>query len=157
MDDVIEAIRALIDTADVSNTYKKIFYGQNKMPSQAKFPFIEVIPNGTTVENKTTCGGIESTYQITINIKDTLKNFLTSDTNKEVIAATKAMVKKMEERDANGTPKTTTILGILIENLQLSSTVHINDDWEIIYDESELAGSWILIASISFTAKRLTP
>ena len=157
MDDVIMAIRALIEAGDTGNVYKKIFYGENKVPNSSIFPFVEVIPANTLVENKTTCGGIESTFDIIINIKDTLKSHITTNTDKEILSAMRDMVKKMEERDSDGTPLSTTILGILSGNLKLSSSVNINGDWNIVYDETEFNGSWITIGSITFTATLLTP
>ena len=156
MDDVIMAIRALIEAGDTGDVYKKIFYGENKVPNGSIFPFVEVIPTNTEIVNTTTCGGINSEFTITINIKDTLKNHVTTDTNKEILSAMRDMVKKMEERDSGGTPLTTTILGMLSGNLKLSDTVNINNNWNIVYNEAEYNGSWITIGTITFTANLIS-
>lgn len=154
MDDVILAIRALL-LAELGSTYEDYFYGENMVPAEADYPFVEVIPNNSLVTLRGT-NSVNNEYGITIQIKDTLKAFETADTNKEIIAHMQEMVKRMEERDANGKPLSSTILGILQDNLQLSTTAHINNDWEIAYDTSPFAGSYVLIASLAFIVKRIT-
>jgi len=53
MNEIIEAIRALL-LASLGTTYKKYYYGEVRVPTQAFMPFIEVIPMGTSIKNKGT-------------------------------------------------------------------------------------------------------
>ena len=126
------------------------------MPNQNIFPFVEVIPNGTNVENTTTCGGINSEYNITVKIKDTRKHNIADNTNVEIVDGLRTVVLRMEERDSSGNTKADTILGILKNNLKLDENVNISDNWNISYDETQYGESWIMVASINFTCNNLT-
>lgn len=159
MDGIILALQSLLSAA-LTTTYKKYFYGENRVPAQSHFPFIEIIPLRTNIEVRGTGQMKQNTFTIKINIKDSLKKELTSNTDKIIVGFQQTMVKRMEERSSDGVPLATTVLGVLSKDdpdLTLNSTVHINNDWEIDYSLSELGESWITIASITFTAKLLTP
>jgi len=159
MDDIILALQSLLSTA-LSTTYKKYFYGENRVPAQAHFPFIEIVPLSTSVNVRGTGQMRNNEFAIQINIKDSLKAELTSATDKSIVAFYQRMVKRMEERDSDGVPKAATVLGVLSRDqsdLKLNSKVHINNDWEIEYGLSELGDSWITTATITFTASLLTP
>jgi len=93
---------------------------------------------------------------VTIKSKDIIKNFVTGNTDKEVLTHVQTMVKRMEERDANGKPKATTILGVLHDNRRISNTVHINNIGTIQYATESLNGSLFLTAEITITAQRIT-
>lgn len=156
MDDIILQIKALLE-AGLTSAFKKYFYGENKVPEESIMPFIEVIPTRTSMVTRGTGGLRDNEYSVTVNIKDDLKHHLTANTDKDIISGQQFMVKKMEERDANGVPLSATVLGILNENLQLNTKAHIIDNWEISYDTSPFGGSYILIASITFSVKKITP
>lgn len=156
MDDVITSIVTLLTSA-LGSTYKKYYYGENKAPEQALFPFVEVIPISTSIENIGTGGLMKSVHSVQINIKETIKANLTANTNKATVEHLQDIVKKMEERETNGTLKSATVLGVLHDNLQLSAKVNINGDWEISYTETEYGDSWIVIGSVKFNASRITP
>lgn len=156
MDNVILAIKSLLSTA-LTTTYKKYFYGENKAPQQSHFPFIEIIPI-TTESNVSGTGGLRyDIYEIEINVKDTLKNHYKTASDNEILSHMQSLVKKMEDRDSDGTPKAATVLGVLNDNLTLSNSVHINDNWVITYDTSPYGESYIVIASLRVRAKLLTP
>lgn len=156
MNDVLAAISSLLSTA-LTTTYKKYFIGRNKVAAYSHMPCIEIIPLGTEVVNKTTGGGEESTYTIQVNIISSLKKHLQDNRDVTTVESTETMVDRMEERESNGTPKSATVLGVLSENLGLSNSVTINGDWGINYEESDLGESWLLIASLTFSATHLTP
>jgi hypothetical protein len=154
MDDIITKIIDLLKV-QLTTTYKKYYYGENVIPEQALFPFIEVIPNSTSISNRGTGGTKDNQFSVTIRIKDTIKNFINANTNQEKHSAMQAMVKRMEER-TNNTFKNTSVLYVLANNLQLGGQANINDNWEISYDVLPLNGSYIIIASVTFNVNLLS-
>lgn len=156
MDDIITQIVTLL-SAGLTTSYKKYFYGPNLVPESSIFPFIEVVPNRTYVVNRGTGGTKTNEFSVTINIKNTIQATMTSNTNKSEFTAMKNIVKGIEERETNGEFKTATVLGILSSNLKLNGKANIIDDWEIVYDGFTLNGSYIMIGSVTFTVKLLTP
>lgn len=155
MDDVILALRTLLDGSLEADLYKAIYYGENFIPAKSEVPFVEVIPVSTNMSNHGT-NSMMNEMTITIKSKDIIKNFLTANTDKEVLTHVQTMVKRMEERDANGKPKSTTILGVLHDNRKISNKVHINNIGTIDYTTESLNGSLFLTASITITANVVT-
>ena len=154
MDDVILAIIDLFKTNLEEGVYKDVYYGENRVPAEPDFPFVEVVPNRTIMRTRGT-NSMMNEFSITVNIKDTLKASLTHDTDKEIVEHTQEMVKRMEAR-TDSIPDSDTILGILHDNLKLSNTVHLNNDWDINYQASEYNGSYILVASVQMTASLIS-
>lgn len=154
MDEVITQLITLFSSA-LGSEYKDYLYGENRLPAEADYPFLEVVPVSTLMTQRGT-NSMMNEFTITVNIKDTLKNFLTSNTDKEIIAHMQEMVKRMEERETSGKPKAATVLGVLHDNRQIGSTVHINNNFGIEYNKSEYGKSLILIGSLTFTANKIT-
>jgi hypothetical protein len=154
MDDVILALRTLLLSGLTADLYKKVYYGPNLVPAKSELPCVEVIPVSTTVENLGT-NSMRNEYTIQITTKDILKNHVTEDTDKSILSHVQTIVKRMEERDANAKPKSTTILGVLHDNRKISNTVHINQIGNIEYNTEEFNGSWIISASIIITALKI--
>ena len=155
MDEVIEKIRVLLAGVPAGE-YKGIHYGANHLPAQSALPCIEVVPVRTEVSNMGTRSN-KNEFVVRVAIKDTLKNFVTADTDKVVKAGTKKLVQRMEARDAKGKPLATTILGILSDR-KLASGVHINQLGVIEYnDDEQFDGSWLLSAEIEIKAILITP
>lgn len=155
MNEVILAIRTLLNTT-LGSIYKKIYYGEIRVPNQVDLPFLEVIPMSSSVTNRGTGGMMNNEYQIQINVKSSLKKYLKSNTNVEVLEHIQDLVKKVESRDDDGNLESNTVLGVLHDNLQLSTTANINGDWQISYGEMDLGDSYITMASILFTVKVIT-
>lgn len=155
MDDIILALRTLLDASLTPDLYKAIYYGENFVPSKSEVPFVEVIPVETEMLQQGT-NSMMNEYVITIQIKDIIKNFITANTDKEIISHVQTLVKRMEERDANGKPKSTTILGVLHDNRKITDTVNINNIGRINYTTESLNGSLILSAAVTITANRIT-
>ena len=132
MNEVIEAIRNLLKTS-LGSYYKKFYYGEIRVPNSAMLPFIEVIPVGSKVTNRGTGGMINNEYSIQINVKSTLKKYLSQKTSDEILEHLKDLVERIEGRNDDGNLESNTILGVLHDNLQLSSTANINGDWDISY------------------------
>ena len=154
MDDVILAIISLLKT-QFTTTYNEYFYGENIIPSEPMFPFIEVIPNASSINNRGTGGTKNNTFSVTIKIKDSLKKYLNSNTNQSKFSALQTMVKRMEERTLN-IFKNTSVMYVLANNLKLSDTANINENWEINYDVVPLDGSYVIISSVTFNVNLLS-
>ncbi len=155
MDTVIEAIRTLLASGLTSSLYKYIYYGHNNVPAKCELPCIEVAPVSTEMSNMGT-HSMMNQFTIRITSKDILKNFITENTDKSILAHVQTIVKRMEERDANGKPLSTTVLGVLHDNRKLSNTVHINNIGTIEYNEEAYDGSWLISASVLITANVIT-
>lgn len=69
------------------------------------------------------------------------------------------MVKRVENRNNDGTIKSDTVLGVLHDNLKLviseTRRADIVGDWDISYEEADLGTSYVVMATIGFTVKRI--
>ena len=156
MDGVIQQIITLLN-ANLTG-YTGIYYGENFVPEQAIYPFVEVIPVGTSVENIWTGGLINNTFSVRIQIKDSLKKTLNANTDRTTVQYLQNLVKRFEERDGNGDLLSTTVLGVLTNNLQLTDTVNIVGDWDVSYNNIvPLNGSYQITGSVDFTVKNINP
>lgn len=156
MDNIITELLSVLETA-LTTTYKKYYYGESPFPVQSYLPFLETVPSTTSVTNRGTGGCMDNTFAVTINIKDTLKKYLKENTNVEIDNYMQTAVKRMEERETNGVPKSATVLGVLKDNLKLGGKANILDDFEISYDILPLGESYIIISSVTFNVKLITP
>ncbi len=156
MDNIITELLSKLETA-LSTTYKKYYYGESLIPVQAYLPIIEVVPVRTSITNRGTGGCKENEFEINIKIKDTLKNYLKSDTNKVIAEYMQTMVKRMEERESNGVFKNATVMGVLKNNLKLDGNANIIDDFVISYDVLPLDESYIIVGTVTINVKLLTP
>ncbi len=154
MDDIISEIITLLQT-QFGSEYKKYFYGENIIPEQAIFPFLEVVPESTSVNNRGTGGTKNNQFSVKIKIKDTIKNFLNHDTNQTQHEAMQKTVQRMEERDG-GNFKSTSVLYVLANNLKLGGKANISDDWKISYDSLPFNGSYIIMSSVTFNVNLLS-
>ena len=154
MNEIIIEILALLEK-ELWGDYKRYFYWSNKAPEEAIFPFIELEPNTTLVENKWTWWLQNNTFWLTLRIKSTTKEHLNVDTNSEILKHIRDLVLKMEDRNNDFTFKPKTILWILSANLQLNWKANIMWDWDIKYDNFILNDSYIYVGEVSFTVMRL--
>lgn len=122
------------------------------------FPFLEVVPLSSKIDNLGTGAMTDNEFRIAITLKTTLKSYLATSTA-ERMKHIQDLVKRMEERNSDGTIKSSTILGVLHDNLQLEVNGvkygNINGDWEVNYEESDLGESYLLYATVTFTVKRI--
>ena len=98
-------------------------------------------------------------YSVAVSIKTTIKKFLGQKTDKEVMDHIQDCVVRMEGRNDDGTLKSDSVLGVLHDNLQLviseTRRADIVGDWDVSYEESDLGESYIVIATVMFTVKRM--
>jgi len=154
MHNAIQAIITLLTASLTANTYKYIYYGPNLVPALAELPCVEVIPISESMTNRGT-QTMMNELTIRIVVKDSLKKFVTNDTNKSTVAHVETFIKRIGERDsAKGRPDAATILGILHDNRQLTNTVHINDIGTVNYSfDKTQDGSYIIQADVEVTAQ----
>lgn len=150
VDKIIELLRAALGTE-----FKKYFHGENKIPEQAIFPLIEVIGNTSSHFNIGTGGMMRKEHDIQINIKNTLKNFLKTNTNTEIISHKQWMEQKMEGDDVHGKFLPGTVMYVLHNDLQLDGLVNIHGEWEIDYVGEAYGEDYIITASVKFKTKRV--
>lgn len=158
MNEVIEAIILLLQTK-LGATYKKYFYGEVRVAEQVFFPMIEVIPMSSKINNRGTGGMIDSEFSVMITVKTSLKKYVGSKKANVSMDHIRDMVERIEKRNADGTLQSSTILGVLHDNLQLTignnRRADINGDYDISYEEADLGESYIVRATIGFTVKRI--
>lgn len=158
MDDIITAIITLLQQ-NLGAQYKKYFYGEVRVPEQVYFPFIEVIPMTSKITNRGTGGMTNGEYSIMLQIKTSLKKYVGGKKGNEKLDHIQDMVKRIENRNENGTIKSDTVLGVLHDNLKLviseTRRADIVGDWDISYEEADLGESYVVMATIGFTVKRI--
>lgn len=122
-------------------------------------PFLEVIPMGSKITNRGTGGMLSGEYSVAVSIKTSLKKYLGQKLDKEILDHIKDVVVRMEGRNDDGTLASDTVLGVLHDNLQLTISetrrADIVGDWDISYEESDLGESYIVVATVMFTVKRM--
>lgn len=118
MNEVILAIIALLE-AKFGKQYKQYYFGEIRVPAHMTFPFVEVVPLASKIDNRGTGAMTDNEFRIAITVKTTLKNYLATS-SAERMKHVQDLVKRMEERNTDGTIKDTTILGVLHDNLQLT-------------------------------------
>jgi len=155
MNEIIEAIQTLLSTKFWSK-YKKYYYWEIKVPNSKYMPFLDIAPLTSLVENRWTWGMANNTFQIQIRVVSTLKKYLKQNTNVQTLDHMQDLIDQVEWRNADRTLKSDSVLWVLHDNLQLSSSVHINGDWNVAYDEIELWESYLVYATIVFSANLIT-
>lgn len=156
MDDIIQGIQTVLNAA-LGSTYTGYIYGEVKVPNESMYPFIEIKPLSTEFILKGTGGLRDNLFTIDITVKNSIKKSFTDNTSKTVIAHIQDLIKKMEERDSTGTPKSTTVLGAINNDLTLNNTSMVVGQFNISYDNIEYDGSYIVMATLRIVARLLTP
>jgi len=114
---------------------------------------------GSKITNRGTGGMLSGEYSVAVSIKTSLKKYLGQKLDKEILDHIKDVVVRMEGRNDDGTLASDTVLGVLHDNLQLTISetrrADIVGDWDISYEESDLGESYIVVATVMFTVKRM--
>lgn len=132
-----------------------ILYGETVTPPEADFPLISIVPVSTSMEIVGTGKLAEAQYTIKIVATINKKEFIDT-TNATTISFMDELVRLMEERNANGTPKDATVLGVLYNNPDLNDSIGINTEWEIDYTE-RIEQSYMAKATLTLIAKEQIP
>lgn len=159
MDEIIQAIKALLEAdSTINSTYRSVFYsGKNIVPPLSSMPCLIVYPMGESMKNKGTASMINE-FKVGIRVVDSVKRFLTENTDKETEGNVQSFVQRVGNRDSNGKPDSGTILRVLHDNRQLSSTAHIHEIQNVAYGSDEVTKDSLMIrADIEVVARRLSP
>ena len=102
---------------------------------------------------------INGEYQMAISLKTTIKKYLGQKKTRDIQDHIQDSVIRMEGRNTDGTFASDSIIGILHDNLQLTISdvrrADIVGDWDVSYEESDLGESYIVVATVMFTVKRM--
>jgi hypothetical protein len=152
MDNIILALQTKLKTA-LSTT--NVFYGDD-IPQKTQMPFISIEPVSTEYSPNGTGGLASNVSTIIITAKVRLNEYM-SDTIGDKQKHLQALVNIMEERNTNGTPKSSTILGAISEDLSLSGEVDTISIGTIRYDTTVQDGSYIRTATLTIEAVQQLP
>jgi type III secretory pathway component EscR len=155
MDEVILALKAILEDELPANIFTEVYDGENLLPAQSSFPFVEVIAE-SEVQSERGTNSIDAEFTITIAIKDTLKAYLDQNTDRDTISYSKKMREWISSRDDNGILESDCILGILSNNLKITNTVQINRDRRVGYNEIlPFDGSYVVRGFVTFTCHHI--
>lgn len=117
--------------------FKKYYAGWVEDPPVNYCPVLMVFGNSTTLGRKTT-NRDQWIYNVTVRI---LTNPFTSvaetDPTNNILQADKKCKLLMEDRDTNGVPKTTSVLGVVRDNI-LGTAYLYNDNAKITYNSRKI-------------------
>jgi hypothetical protein len=154
MKEICEALQSLIATA-LGSTYT-VVYGYNKIPSDADLPLVTIMPVTTEYLLRGTGGLREANYTITITATVSIKKYLEENTNRTTVSHLDALVALMEDRQADRTPVSASILGVIQANLTLSNTVSVAKISTINYQENN-PQSYLISATLTLNATEILP
>lgn len=154
MDRILLALQTLISSA-LGSTYT-VLYGGGLVPA-SNYPLVSIEPSSTEMTVAGTGGLRMNTFSVDITLHLDLKDYMSDATSTTIQTHLQALVKIMEERNTDGTPKSTTILGCLNNDLSLGGTVHTMELGTIQYGGNENNNSYIRTAKLSITAVLQTP
>lgn len=132
MNTVCEALKTLLQNA-LGSTYT-VEYGKTNLPEESNLPLVQIIPLRTIPANIGTGGLSRSTLLIEVLVIVDKRNYITTaDSGTQSYQS--ALVDIMEERNTNGTPKSTTVYGAIYADMGINTTVSIANVEEISYDD----------------------
>jgi len=147
-------IKGLLATAMSTTAVKKYYVGKVDNLPLAYLPAICVYAEGTTlVSDELTTA--RDKYRFSVGIDVIMSGFEKVSTAgveaDSILDAQKALVDLIEEREANGTPKATTILGTLRRNIQGTNYL-FNNDIAINYDFDNIVnGTLYMKGTLTFS------
>jgi hypothetical protein len=154
MDNIMLAIQSILQT-NLGSGYR-VIYGDD-IPGLTEFPYIAVENVNTTYVRTGTGGLAQNTSVIQITAKVNLKDFMQDNTDVTIQAHRQELIKIMEERETNGVPKTSSVLGALYQDLSLGGIVSTIQIGTIQYDTSNAEGSYIRTATLNIETTQQLP
>lgn len=124
--DVLNELKSLI-SAGMSNRYDTLYVGEVTLPAKSYMPAVMIIPQQTVKEHVSTACD-RYVYTVLIRVVVDLKSFFDEAGTGDTIKSQEALMKIMEEREANGVPKGDTLLGILgdVDNIRGTNYIVLN-------------------------------
>lgn len=152
MVDIEEEIRDLMESGIGSNI-KKYYAGRVKEPPHSYLPLLCVYGERTNLLSRSTNRDRHS-HQMVIDVfTSPFGKVKTSEDPDLILQAEKEVKCLMEEREADGTPKSTTVLGVLMRNIKGLKFLFTDED-VIDYTEITQNGKLFYKATITFRANR---
>lgn len=153
MKEICQTLRTLIATA-LGSSYT-VVYGYVKLPAESDLPLISIIPVRTEDSIRGTGGLRKAIYTITIKATVSIKKYVSTTSGTQIEHAN-ALVEIMEDRNADRTAKSTSILGVIQANPSISNYVNIANISDIDYQEND-PQSYLTSATLTLTAEELIP
>lgn len=126
MNRILSELKTKLSTAMGSTLIKSYYQGEVVVVPQSYLPALMVFGNSTEVVAKSTAKD-QYRYDITIRVVIDLKLYLSEVGTGDTIKAQQAIINLMEERNTDGTLKSTTVLGTLRANIRGTDWLFNND------------------------------
>jgi len=149
MKNAIDQLYTLFST-DLSAKFTTFYKGEVAIVPQSYLPALMVFGNQTTVVAKSTAKD-QYVYDITARAVIDLKLYLKESGTNDIISAQMAMYNFMEERNADGSLKSDTVLGVLRGNIRTDDFI-FNNDVTITYSVIQTGEFFYYKADCNFTA-----
>mgnify|MGYP001559061062 CR=1 FL=1 len=151
MYEILDEIKGLLSAA-MTTSITKYYVGKVHNPAINQLPILAIYGDNTTLIEKSTA---RDRYQHTIKIEILTNAYRKVNATGGVEAdgvldAQKQILDLFEEVDANHTPKTTTVLGVLRENIKGTDYL-FNDDIVIQYETENVEGEVYYRGVLTFT------
>ena len=152
MNELITNLVSLLQTA-FTTTFKSYNYGLIVSPGDKSLPMVCVSPVSTEVINSGTVKD-QNSFTVKVTVLASLKQYLNNVAGEgNTLDALQALVEWCEDRDANGAVKTTSIVGVIRQNITASGAVLFNNEIKIDYDDYLDSADFPKIkATLTFTA-----
>lgn len=151
MNDIIDALIVKLQAALPA---WRVYYGPTPQEPSDYLPLIAVAPVRTSFKIRGTGGLRTEDMEINITAMVNLRDYF-EDTEGTEVDHLEALVLAMEDRDADGKPKSTTILGAVNNDLSIGGTVGDILEFNINYDT--IPTSRIGSATLTILTTRILP
>ena len=135
MDRLIQAILVLLK-AQFTTTFKKYQYGDQKVYNRTLLPMLCVIPGSMSVSNSGTVRD-EINHTVTIRVIVDMKKYLALG-GTDIQSAEQALVKFMENTDANGELLDASIVAVIRSNMDISGHTLYSDSLNVNYEDENI-------------------
>lgn len=150
MDDIIQAIITRLEANIIG---WRVVYGNAPQEPDAYLPMITVAPVGTNFRVMGTGGLRDEDQEIVITATVDLKDYY--GTHNDEVDHTIALIQVMEERGPDGLPLSSTILGVINDDLSILNNVGSVSEFLIRYDT--IPTSRYATATLTILTKRVLP
>jgi hypothetical protein len=132
-----------------------VIKGKNPFKQSENLPIIEVIGESTECTVRWTGKMFNNTFNIQLIITDSLTRYIKTNSIVTFENFYDTFVDRIEAR-TNSVPVNTSILWILQDNLRLSNSCQLINDFSISYEPLESETSYFLKAEIQFKANLIS-
>lgn len=157
MKDELVSLASIIRTS-ITSSVKRVLVGRDDEPKMSDLPQVQIWPVSTLVTISGTVKD-EQSRTIAIRVIDSVKSKMGQGTSSQsTMSSVLTVCNLMEKREASGAFATTSILGILRNNLDLNGQVYFEEQIEVDYSniESLKFPNAVAETRVVFKSRRLT-